>query len=301
MPSDERCRRSRTTTSSISEAPRSRSTRPAPHAGLAPRPEGREAEHVAVLGDEHPVRGDPGVDREPRVLREHAVLAVHGDEVAGPDPAQQLHEVLPAPVARHVDLRGAGVDDVAAEAEEVADEPRDGALVARDGARGEDHGVPGAGRDVAVLADADHGERRERLALAAGHEDDGPVAGPARERAGGDPGSFGEAEEAEVERHLGVVHHAAAEEGDRPAGPDRQVGHALDAGDRRGEAGDEHPAARPLEDLLERGHDGVLAAGEPRLLDVGAVREEREHAAVAPLRERRRRRCARPAAPWRRS
>ena len=108
----------------------------------------------------------------------------------------------------------------------------------------------------------------------------------ARERAGGDSGRLREAQEAEVERHLGVVQHAAAEEGDRPAGPDREVGHALDAGDRGREAGDEHAPARPLEDLLERGHDGVLAAGEPRLLDVGAVREEGQDAAVAPLRER---------------
>ena len=66
----------------------------------------------------------------------------------------------------------------------------------------------------------------------------------------------------------------------------REVGHALDARDRRGEAGHEHAAARPLEDVLERGEDRVLAGGEAGLLDVRAVGEEREHAAVAPRRER---------------
>ena len=65
-----------------------------------------------------------------------------------------------------------------------------------------------------------------------------------------------------------------------------EVGHALDARDRGGEAGDEDAAARAGEDLLEGGHDRVLAAGGAGLLDVGAVGEQHEHAAVAPGRER---------------
>ena len=218
------------------------------------------------------------------MLGEHAVLAVHGDEVAGPDPAQQLDEVLPAAVARHVDLRGAGVDDVAAEAEEVADEPRDRALVARDGARGEDHGVPGAGRDVAVLADADHGERGERLALAAGHEHDGAVAGRRpRAAAGGIAGRSERRSRPRSSATSALSTMRRPRKRHRPAG----LGRARSATRwMRGiEVAKQETSTRPRvrsRTSLERGHDVVLAAGEPRLLDVRAVGEQHEHAAVAP-------------------
>ena len=56
------------------------------------------------------------------------------------------------------------------QAVEVADQARDAALVARDRARRQHHRVARPGGHVAVLAEADHRERRERLALAARDE-----------------------------------------------------------------------------------------------------------------------------------
>ena len=69
--------------------------------------------------------GEAGRGGEPRVLRQHAVLAVHRDEVARPHAPEQLHEVVLAAVAGDVHSRGAGVHHVAAEAEEVADQAGD--------------------------------------------------------------------------------------------------------------------------------------------------------------------------------
>ena len=102
---------------------------------------------------------------------------------------------------------------------------------------------PGPDGHVAVLADADQRQGRERLALAPRDEHDGAVAGAARpRRRRRSRARLGNAQQAEVEGHLGVVDHAAADEGDGPAGRGRDVGHALHARDRGGEAGDEHAA-----------------------------------------------------------
>ena len=161
--------RARTTSSTPAPPERSSSTRPAAMRGLAPRAVA-EGQHVAVLGQQHAVRGQARPRREPRVLREHPVLAVDGHQVPRPHQAQQLEQVFAAAVAGDVNAGGARMHHVAAAAEQVADQPRDDALVAGDRARREHHGVARADGHVAVLVEADHRERRERLALAAGDE-----------------------------------------------------------------------------------------------------------------------------------
>jgi hypothetical protein len=77
-----------------------------------------------------------------------------------------------------------------------------------------------------------------------------------------------ELEQPEVERRLGVVDHAAAEEGDRPSRRGGEGGDRLDPRHRRREAGDEHASARAGEHLLEGGDHGVLAGRVPGLLDL---------------------------------
>jgi len=284
MPSQDRWRRSRTTTSSISEAP-PRSSRARRDARLAAGAASGQAQHVAVLGDQHPVRREARLGREPRVLREHAVLAVDGHQVAGPRELQQLDEVVAAAVAGDVDPRRAGVHHVAAASVEIADQARDAALVAGDRARRENGRVARPGRQIAVLAEADHRERRERLALAARDEHERARGERVAEIGGVEPRDAAELQQAQVERRLGVVDHAAAEERDRPARRGGEPGHVLDARHRGREARDEHAPARARERLLEGGHHGVLAGRVPGLLDVGAIGEQRQHAAVAPLRE----------------
>ena len=103
-----------------------------------------------------------------------------------------------------------------------------------------------------------------------------------RDLAGGDEVGRRDAERAQLERDLGVVGHAPAHERDAPATAPRQIGHALDAGDRGGEARDHDLAARSCKDLLEGGEEVVLGAGASPLFDVRRVGEQREHAAVAP-------------------
>ena len=256
------------------------------HAGLA-RGGGRgEGEDVAVLEHEHVLGGQAALHGQAGVLREHAVLAVDGDEAAGPHALDQLHELVLGGVARHVDAGGATVHDVAAAPEQVADQARDGPLVAGDGARGEDHGVARADGDLAVLVHADHGEGGEGLALAPGDEEAEAARGVVAQAHGREHARRGHLEQAQLHRHLGVLRHAPSHEGDRAPGGQGHAGRALDARDGGGEAGDEDPPARAREHVLEGGQHLVLARGAAAHLDVGAVREKGEHPALAPGAER---------------
>jgi hypothetical protein len=172
--------------------------------------------------------------------------------------------------------------DLAAEAEQVADEPGDRTLVPGDDPGREDDDVAGTGGEAAVLAHADHRQRGQRLALAAGDEDDGPGGEVGLELPGPELRAVGQAEQAEVDRHPGVAHHSAAHEVHGTPGPSGDVGHPLHARDRRGEAGDEDPPPGAVHDVLERGNDVVLATGEPGDLGVGAVGEQHEDPVVPP-------------------
>ena len=287
MPSAERWRRSRITISSISSTPGAVEEHAAGgHVGHLARAVAGEGQHVAVFDDEHVVRGHARLHGQARVLGEHAVLAVHGHEVAGAHALDHLDQLVLAGVAGHVHARVAAVHDVAAAAEEVADQARDRALVAGDRARRHHDGVARSHRDVAVLVDADHGQRGERLALAAGHEEAHPAGRIVPHRLGGQPARSRQLEEPELHGHVRVVGHAAADEADGAALAQGDVGGAADAGHGGREAGDEDAAARAREDVLEGGDEVVLGARPSAHLDVRAVREQREHAAVAPGAER---------------
>ena len=186
------------------EVPRVRRAGPAPRrpCDSLRAPARVEAEHLAVLGHEHPALGEAGLDGQPLVLGQHAVLAVYGYEVLGPHQSQQGQQVVLAAVAGDVDSGRARMYDVAAATVEVADQPRHRALVPGDGARGQDDGVARAHRHVAVLVHADGRERGQGLALAARDEDAAacPEAGR-RGRVGSTRADVGKAQEAEVHGH----------------------------------------------------------------------------------------------------
>lgn len=82
---------------------------------------------------------------------EHALLAVHGDEILGLCQRVDDLELLLARMARNVQHVRAVVDDLNALAEELVDDTRDGVLVAGDGARRDDDAVAGADLDLLVL------------------------------------------------------------------------------------------------------------------------------------------------------
>ena len=133
--------------------------------------------------------------------------------------------------------------------------------------REEQHdGVARADRDVAVLVDADHRQRGERLALAARDEEAASARRRGRgstRRAASDDGGDAQQRPAPWPRPALSAMRRPTKPMERP-GREGDVGHALDARDRGGEAGDEHAPARAREDVLEGGDDVVLAPGAAR-------------------------------------
>ena len=89
---------------------------------------------------------------------------------------EQRAQLLRAGVARHVHGRDLLVEDLGAEPGEPVDRVVHAQLVARHGLRRDDHRVAALDLDVLVVAVGDPRQRRHRLALAAGAEDQHPPA-----------------------------------------------------------------------------------------------------------------------------
>ncbi len=82
---------------------------------------------------------------------------------------------------------------------------------------------------------------------------------------------------------------------------DGEIGHALHAGNGRGEARNEHAAGCAFEDGLEGRDHGFFSRGEPLVLDVGAVGQQGEDTSTAPGGEALHVRAFGFGGPWRRS
>ena len=202
----------------------------------------------------------------------------HGDP--GADPGIHFRHLRPARMAGDMHQRGAVGDDLDACAHERIDDLADRLFVAGNGARGEDDGVARAQfrRRMIVLRHA--GERRARLALAAGGERQDLVARQAIERV-----------HAQERRH--AVEHAAvardrddaldrpAENADLPSGGETGLGRRAQAGDVGSEGGHDHPALRLADEPCQRLGDVALGRAFAFAQNVGRIADERQHALVA--------------------
>ena len=124
-------------------------------------------------------------------------------------------------------------------------------------------------------------ERRERLALAAGGEDEdllGPVVVDLGEL---DHRPVRHLEDAEVAGDVDVLDHRAAGDGELAAVQVGDLDGLLHAVDVRGEAGDDDAALGLGEDLVERLADDGLGRRGALVLGVGGVAEQRQHALLA--------------------
>src|SRR3954453_12876972 len=135
--------------------------------GPAGRSVRRELDRRAVLDDEHVLRGDAGLDREPAVLDLHPELAVHWDEVLRLGQTEHQLELFLAGVARDVGALDGVVVDVRPGLEQVVDGARDRLLVAWDRAGADDDGVARLYLYESMVAVGHPRESGHRLALCA--------------------------------------------------------------------------------------------------------------------------------------
>ena len=246
-----------------------------------------ELNHGAVLRDDGVVRVDAHHMRDVRVLAEHTVLAVDGDEEARLREREHHLLLLLRGVAGDVQVGVAVVYDLRALAANLVYDPGNGRLVAGYGARGDYDAVVRVDVYLLVLVKGHAVEPAHGLALAARRNYDRAVLGLAlylrelHERA------LGHLHVAELGGDAEHILHAAAGHGDLALILRGDVDNLLYALDVRGEGGDDDALLAALENLVELLGDLALALGVARALHVRGVGEEGEHALPAELAEAR--------------
>ena len=216
---------------------------------------------------------------------EHALLAVHGDEILGLCQRVDDLELLLARMARNVQHVRAVVDDLNALAEELVDDTRDGVLVAGDGARRDDDAVAGADLDLLVLGERHAVQGGHLLALRAGGDDDLLFQRHRLDLVDVDHGVFRRLHVAEVHGDFCHVFHAAARDGDLAPALRRGVHDLLDAVDVGGERRDDDALFAALEQAVKGPAHRALAHRIAWALDVRRIREQRQNALLAELAE----------------
>ena len=247
-----------------------------------------ELDDVAVLRQEDlQLAVGPAHDalRHPRMLGELAVLAMDRHEIAWLDQREHELQLLGAGVSRHVHVLHVVGDHGGPAPGDVAHRPRDCLLVARDRPRREHYRIVGTDLDVAMVVDGDAGQRRPRLALRPGSEAEHVLRRVALNVHVTDLQPGRNAQEPETLGDLGVLDHAAADEGDLAVELRREIDENLHPVDARGKGGDHQLAVCAGEDLLERLDDLDFGTREAASIDIRAVREQREHALAAQLGE----------------
>jgi hypothetical protein len=159
-------------------------------------------------------------------------------------------------------------------------------LVAGYRLRGDDHRVAALDRDRRVVVVGDPRQRRHRLALAAGAEDQHLVRLKFLQPGGPDQGLLGNLDVAEVARDVEVLAHRAADDADLAPDLHGDIDRLLHPVNVRREAGDEDAATALRDDLPEGLPHEPFRAGHARSLRVRRVREEEVDSAVPELGER---------------
>src|SRR5690606_19592826 len=197
-----------------------------------------EVDDDAVLGEHDPLGRYPGLHRVCAVGDEVTDLAVDRHDVAGLDDVVDVQQLACARVDGDVHQDVSLLEHLRADASEPVDDPVDGVLVPGDEGGGEDHRVAGADGD-AVVAVGDPAQRRNRLALGAGGNEDELVVAQVVDLLDVDDGVLGDGEVAQFGGDAHVAHHGASDEGHLAAVGVGGVEHLLDAVDVRGEGRDD--------------------------------------------------------------
>ena len=195
--------------------------------------------------------------------REHPELAVDRHDRLRAQQAEQRAQLLGAGMAGDVHVGVLLVQHLGAAAGEAVDRVVDAQFVPRHGARRDDHRVAALDLHGRVVVVGDAGQRRERLALRAGAEDQLALAADVVEVGGLHEHVVGHLDVAEVAGDVEVLAHRAADHGHRASHLDRDVDRLLHAVNVRGERGDQHATLLRRDDLPERLADDSLRAVKP--------------------------------------
>ena len=178
------------------------------------------------------------------------------------------------------------VDDLRAQSQQAVDHLSDGLFVAGDGAGGNNDEIAGADLHVAVAGLRHAGQRRQRLALAAGGDKHDFLRRVFVDLGNVDEHIVRHMKIAQFLRHLGIGHHTAPADGHLAAVLDGQVHDLLDTINVGGEGrydnalflGSGKQPAHPLRHRL-------FGSGKAGTLGVGGIRQQRKNASAPILRD----------------
>jgi hypothetical protein len=160
----------------------------------------------------------------------------------GPGKSQQAAKVLLARVARDVQILRRSLtrgDDLGPPPVQVIDQAGDRHLVAGDGPGGEDRHITPPHRYISVLPECDAGHRRERLALAAGGDNDPAAGRKVHEPVRRHPDSWGNAQMSERQSGVGRPDEAPPDKRYTPVLLGREIEDLLQPVDVGGKAAQE--------------------------------------------------------------
>ena len=238
-------------------------------------------DHLPDLRDDDVLAGHAHGFGQLRVLPEHAVFAVDGDEILRLHQRVNQLQLLLAGVAGNVHLRHGLVHHLRAAAVQLVDDPGDEFLIAWDGVGGHDDHVALADLQLAVLGVGHAGQARHGLALAAGGHHQDLLVRVLVEAVHVDDALLGDVQLADLHGHPAHVDHAPPDEAHPPAVADGVVNDHLHAVDVAGEHGHDHTALGVPKQVLEGGADLDLAHGVAGALHVGGLAQQGQHALLA--------------------
>ena len=226
--------------------------------------------------------------RQLRVLGHLPVLAVDRNEKARAHQIQHQPQLLRAAVTGNVDRRIHGaVDHVRAAPGDVIHHPVNGFFVAGNDARAERHHVAGLDRQMLVIVDGHARQRRHRLALRAARRSPPALLGAVCIMSCGRSrmplGMVSRPRSCAISVVLFMLRPRNATL--RPYSS-RQIENLLQAVNGGAEAGDHQSARRAHEQIFQARADGALALGVAGPVDVGRIRHQQQHAALAVLGQR---------------
>ncbi len=211
------------------------------------------------------------------MARQLPVLAMDRHEIARTHERQHELQLLFAAVPGNMHVLEPLVDHLGAASGDVVDHSSDGFFIPRDGTCREHHGVARSHFHVAVIVDADAGQRGVRFAL----RSCGDAHDLARHTIGhlavADQDAWRDRQISKTLRDRGIVDHAAADKRHLTAEPRGQIHENLHPVDARRERGDDQLAAHIREDFLEGVDHVQIRPREPASIDIGAVAEQREY------------------------
>ena len=218
------------------------------------------------------------------MLFELLVLAVHRQEILGL--RQGEHELLLflTGVAGNVHIVHALIDDLCPQQQQTVDDLGHALLVAGDGICRNDNEITGAHPHLTVAAGRHAGKGAQGFALTAGGNEHYLLWGILVQLIHADEGALRDVHIAQLLRHGGVVHHAAAAEGHLAAILHSQIDdllHAVDVGSKGGN--DDPLVAGTGEQIAHACGHLLLGGGKARTLGVGGIAQQGQHAALTVL------------------